>query len=1301
MGNDDPNLAELLEDILESSTTLSRARGLAYYREGRVRIVGRTELAIAALVRGTELYAVEADATDAEAHCTCAAYERAYECKHLAATAYAALDDDPRSRAAAADACAALEARFGTTRWGGPGTAAVAPPAEPWFVTAFRHEKAKTVHARLSLFTGEEIYPAASVGTTLELWWLDVRMHQSFAQAAIERAFDGARPRIEASLQALRDYEPPGPGTLPPRADALQRHLAALYTLLRNLLRGSSLGMPLPLAKDDDAHGYEWRFAVDPRFGRLNVAFREARRQADAQAHFSINPTNLDDLDALVDKRPSDLPFTLFALRAVLEEFASEASPLRAAVVAYLATDPWERALGALGRPEKRATAQVETAWHVTFDRGHLLEVQPLTRTLRSGREPSAWKRRATEHLLTERQEGSPLDLDIARLASVGGWRGSLYLALSSPAAFALLSKLAEHPRVVLDDAGQEPLELRVGTMTLAFEPDAAGVLMPELYVGDFRLPAELLDSPSLRSISPHVAFASPSRLVVAFLPRALREWLPALFGAKLRPSFPQESFPRLRAALGPLCEAGAATMPGAILGERVPFAPRPGASVDWFPERVDVEVLIEVAPGAPLVRAATGDVLFPFTRAGVIVHVERDFDAEIEVFEAARSELEPIIRLNANQGATRAPELRFALVTFLRERAATWRVEVRSGKEPRPIDLDEALSALVVKHENGWFRLRAAAGAPVALGDLFQALRTASRYVAIDDATFMEVPDLVRRKLLPLALVATEGDGPKGRARGGKNAGPVDATGELHVHEGFAPALLDVRSLFSDTGAASVDWSVHEARFKAKRAGRAGRRTSANDLGVERGTLRDYQKEGIRWMAGLAEWAPGCVLADDMGLGKTVQTAALLLARKDRGPALVIAPASVTFNWKVELARFVPSLRVVHYNLERDVDVDALGPGDVLVVSYGLLAKDAEDDAHGAFGPHFATVVVDEAQYLKNHATKRADAVRRVARDFTIALSGTPLENHLGELWSVFSIVFPGLLGDPQTFFERFRKPIEEKKDAAALAALGSLIAPFILRRTRGQVLQELPPRQDIVETIELEPKEKSRYEALRKACELQFEERDARLTAAQQRIQLFAALTRLRQLACDAGLVDKTFKGTSSKLARLVELLWTLREEGAKTLVFSQFTTLLEKAHDLLSDAGHRVAYLDGATPLAARKKLVEQFQAGEFDVFCISLKAGGTGLNLTRASYVVHLDPWWNPAVEEQANSRAHRMGQENPVTTYRLVARGTIEEAILSMHDRKRELVSSVLDGKDGASVMKPEELLAFIRARAGA
>ncbi|MGV7208274.1 DEAD/DEAH box helicase [Oxalobacteraceae bacterium A2-2] len=458
---------------------------------------------------------------------------------------------------------------------------------------------------------------------------------------------------------------------------------------------------------------------------------------------------------------------------------------------------------------------------------------------------------------------------------------------------------------------------------------------------------------------------------------------------------------------------------------------------------------------------------------------------------------------------------------------------------------------------------------------------------------------------------------------------------------------------------------------------------------------LRDYQLEGYQWLARLAHWGVGACLADDMGLGKTLQTLALLLARAPEGPALVIAPTSVCLNWISEAARFAPTLKVRLFGGgDRDASLAGLGEHDVVVASYGLLQLEAARFA----AVRWHTIVLDEAQAIKNAATKRSQAVMALQGDFRMVCTGTPLENHLGELWNLFRFINPGLLGSLEQFNLRFAAPIEKPQDHRATAAarqrLRRLIQPFILRRTKTQVLDELPSRTEITLEVDLSAEETALYESLRRAALDNLEQVEG--PAEKKSIQILAEIMRLRRACCNPNLVAPELKLASSKLAAFARLLEGLLDNRHKVLVFSQFVDHLGLIRDHLDQ--HKIAYqyLDGATPMAERKKRVDAFQAGQGEVFLISLKAGGVGINLTAADYVVHMDPWWNPAVEDQASDRAHRMGQLRPVTIYRLVARHTIEEGIVELHAHKRELADSLLEGSDVAARMSAGEMLAMLQ-----
>ncbi len=449
---------------------------------------------------------------------------------------------------------------------------------------------------------------------------------------------------------------------------------------------------------------------------------------------------------------------------------------------------------------------------------------------------------------------------------------------------------------------------------------------------------------------------------------------------------------------------------------------------------------------------------------------------------------------------------------------------------------------------------------------------------------------------------------------------------------------------------------------------------------------LRPYQRDGFVWMARLARWAGGAVLADDMGLGKTVQALALILLRQSEGPTLVVAPTSVGWNWLAEAERFAPSLCVAQYRgVGRELGVP--GPGDVIVTSYDLLRMDADV----LCDIEWATVVFDESQALKNAGSQRYEAALRLRAGVRLALSGTPVENRTAELWSLFNLLAPGYLGSRGAFRTRFAVPIEREDDRERRSLLSRMARPFILRRRKSEVARELPPRTDIVVPVELSLAEQQLYDQVRRSAL-------AMLAAGDQkgaRMNALASLTRLRQAACHPALLQPETTVPSSKQELLLELLADVKEEGHKALVFSQFTTHLKLARAALEAEGFSVRYLDGSTPAGKRRAEVEAFQAGEGDVFLISLRAGGTGLNLTAATYVLHLDPWWNPAVEDQASDRAHRIGQDQPVTVYRLVSRGTVEEAIVALHDRKRELAEDLLAGTGSAAALSVDELVALI------
>ena len=462
---------------------------------------------------------------------------------------------------------------------------------------------------------------------------------------------------------------------------------------------------------------------------------------------------------------------------------------------------------------------------------------------------------------------------------------------------------------------------------------------------------------------------------------------------------------------------------------------------------------------------------------------------------------------------------------------------------------------------------------------------------------------------------------------------------------------------------------------------------------------LRGYQKAGFRWLRMLEHYGFGGILADDMGLGKTVQVIALLLDQLERGetqPSLVVCPSSVVLNWESELKRFAPALKpvlVVGGAEERAEILAGLGgtPGEVAVTSYELIRRDVELYKPIRFHYH----ILDEAQYIKNHNTQNARSVKAVASRHRLALTGTPIENRLSELWSIFDFLMPGFLYGYTHFREKLEAPIVKLEDKEALERLGKLTAPFILRRLKRDVLTELPPKNESVFYTEMSEEQRKLYLAVLAQAQQKLRERDTPFLG-QNKLAVLAMLTKLRQICCDPGLCYAGYKGGSAKLDSCVELILEARDNGHKLLLFSQFTSMLAVLEERLLREGVSSFLLQGSTPREERAELVRRFNEDDTTVFLISLKAGGTGLNLTGADMVIHYDPWWNLAAQNQATDRAYRIGQHNSVQVYKLIAKSTIEEKILRLQETKQGLADSVIQEGDAVlASLSREELLELL------
>ena len=471
---------------------------------------------------------------------------------------------------------------------------------------------------------------------------------------------------------------------------------------------------------------------------------------------------------------------------------------------------------------------------------------------------------------------------------------------------------------------------------------------------------------------------------------------------------------------------------------------------------------------------------------------------------------------------------------------------------------------------------------------------------------------------------------------------------------------------------------------------------------GIE-ATLREYQLEGYYWMQFLVDSGLNGILADDMGLGKTLQSLTHLSAEIESGrnegrPSLVIAPTSVVLNWEREASRFAPNLEVlVLQGSGRKLLFPRIEGADLVLTSYALLHRDVEQLS----GHNFHLVMLDEAQHIKNPGAQVSQAARRLNSRHRVCLSGTPVENHLGELWSLMDFLMPGLLGTREVFRESYQTPIEKNDSDAKRQSLADRVGPLILRRTKHDVAKELPPKTEIVHPVEMNDDQKDLYETVRSTMDKQVRQALA-IRGQEAQIVFLDALLKLRQICCHPKLLKEgtaeNRETESAKFEYLIDLLETLREEKHRVLLFSQFTSMLELIEGYLNEK--EISYLKLTGETKDRQDLVERFQGGEGEVFLISLKAGGTGLTLTGADIVIHYDPWWNPAAENQATDRAYRIGQDKPVFVHKLICRNTVEERIQQMQEKKDDLAGDLLAGATSQLNLTAESMASLIGGDGG-
>jgi superfamily II DNA or RNA helicase len=930
----------------------------------------------------------------------------------------------------------------------------------------------------------------------------------------------------------------------------------------------------------------------------------------------------------------------------------------------------WQRAIAAMTALDEKAdapTADIEVWWEVDNGYGGATLMPVVKKRLKKGGW-SAGTRVTPQRMLAD--HGAALTESDAKIAEhvasfVPVHRSSTYPARAFMA-------LVGHPRVRLAE-GEQLVSVRRFPLGFSALPSGEMIRVEPAVDGARFSPRLLAPLLEMHAHGEPLLVIEPEHERVMLIDasdsaRAL--W--ATF-AKHGDVFPPESHDALLTQLGKLERRLPMSVPHQLKGARLVEKITVVMRVRITPEdTLELEAFIRPAPGSAIFPPNVGPRDVMIAADGQRGYVRRTLDTELpRVREMlarlpldAAEEGPPLIFSIADADA--ALELVAVLQNPPEGIEAEWvdrKTTVVGTAGPRALRLN-------IDRKHDWFGIEGQLvidGARLELAALLDAVRRQRKFVRIDENRWVELSAELRRRLVSIADQTYET----------KNA--------IELSPAAAPAIREAEAEGVQIVQAPA-WQDLATRFAA-----SSRLRPKPPAGLV-ATLREYQIEGHAWLSRVAAWGAGACLADDMGLGKTIQAIAVLLDRAKKGAALVLAPTSVTLNWVDELRRFAPTLNPIVYGEgDRTSKLSKLGKHDVLIVSYGLLHRDIDALASRVF----TTLIIDEAQALKNHTTQRSRAARRLQAEFRIAMSGTPIENNLGELWALFAVIFPGLLGSWDQFRDRYAFPIERQNSSDARAALSRVITPFLLRRTKSDVARELPSRTEIQVPISLSTEEMTIYEDSRLAAVAILARQVKKTPDNQQRFQVLAALTRLRLLASHPRLHDNESPIASSKMQRLLELLDELRASGHRALVFSQFTRHLSLVQDELTKAGFAWLYLDGATPMKERKKLIDRFQAGEGDAFLISLKAGGTGINLTAADYVIHLDPWWNPAVEDQATDRAHRIGQTKPVTVYRLIARNTVEERILQMHHGKRALVAGVLDGTDQAAKLTTKDLMALL------
>ncbi|MEI9938253.1 MAG: DEAD/DEAH box helicase [Pseudomonadota bacterium] len=932
-----------------------------------------------------------------------------------------------------------------------------------------------------------------------------------------------------------------------------------------------------------------------------------------------------------------------------------------------ISTKPeWQKALDALAqisesKPLDRAHGY-RVAWYVDMVRGELSRP-----ALQECRPAEGWSegRRATlaelHALYAELPSEDQRVLDCTREQH----KGQRDFTPEAPEA------LIGHPRVVNGLRARAPIEVLRGT--------------PRIETREERGYVQVFVEPAGAALGINVVAESETRLLVYRVPEGIFRASEALRGGT---RIPKSHERELLSVLGKLAESVEVRSPElgserTIVADATPcvrFAVHAGA---WL-------VQLGVRPFSEQGRfflAGVGRTSLSAYSAGQRLRCERDLELERDKNLALRQACPTLASppdpdeqsaFDTPDSWTLGEEGVLQLLSELRDAALPCALEwPESGGMKLSAHASSTTLHGRLRSDKGWYLvtggMRLDSVTEVTLNELVRAPSLGQgRFVRLENGAYVEIEARIRRVIAALRAV-NSAPRPGAELRLPKSA--LFALGELNgPHSGFE---LDVES---------QSWLERVARLSRKEF------ALPSSL---RATLRPYQVEGYRWLSSLSELGLGACLADDMGLGKTIQILTLLLSRvaEAHGPTLVVAPTSVCGNWVAEITRFAPTLKAIEYvGKERAKQLtsmsDEASSASVVVCSYTLLQQDQAELSALSWG----TVVLDEAQFIKNPLSLRAKAAYSLSAKQRIAATGTPVENHLGDVWGIFRFLNPGLLGDWQHFKHTFLMPVERDAGRESTELLQKLLRPFLLRRLKRDVLSDLPPLTEVQHDVHWSEDESLRYALLRKQIHQKLYTVHGKRN---NKLEVLAEIMRLRRFCCHPVLVFPDAPRQCSKIDAFLDLVEELRENQHRALVFSQFVDFLALVREHLDERQIRYEYLDGSTPQAQRQARVAAFQEGDAPLFLISLKAGGFGLNLTAADYVIHLDPWWNPAVQAQASDRAHRIGQERPVTVYRLITRDSIEDSIVKMHASKRELAGALLDDGDAIASISSDELIELL------